>query len=215
MQSERIVSDSISSAVKEYLDKNKAELNNIAINLLKEKIFIDSREYTVEISKRNRLFPQRENSASDEEISFAKKTLEDMLNFSLFKEFSVTIENKPCYCLLKINAPGKDGLIIGKNGRNFNSLQYLLLLALEKKFHRYVPVLIDAGSYREKRIKHLKSLCSELIRFVSEKPDEKITDFLPSYERKLIHEEITPIKGISTFSIGKGPYKKVVITTLL
>jgi predicted RNA-binding protein Jag len=46
-------------------------------------------------------------------------------------------------------------------------------------------------------------------------PSEAITDFLPSYERKLLHEEIKGFDGLKTFSVGKGSYKKVVITSLL
>jgi len=116
--------------------------------------------------------------------------------------------------VIKIITADKDGLIIGKNGQNLASLQYFLSIVLNKKFRRQIPILLDVDSYINKRTSFLKNFVKTLANKVLESKTETMTDLLPSYERKIIHEEITTY-NLKSFSVGKGPYKKVVITAML
>jgi spoIIIJ-associated protein len=70
-------------------------------------------------------------------------------------------------------------------------------------------------SYREKRVAYLKTMVRAMADRARGENTEVMTDFLPSYERKLIHEELAGDSALKTFSVGKGSYKKVVITSLL
>jgi spoIIIJ-associated protein len=210
----RKTAPTVSAAVKEFLQENNACLETLSANLVQEKIFTDKREYVVELSSRSRDGSARPVPSFDEEVAYARSALEKLLDLMKFSGASVALLREDSSYILKISAGLKDGLIIGKNGQNLLALQYLISAALDKKFKRHIPVIIDVDSYREKRVAYLKSMARTMAEKARSENTEVITDFLPSYERKLIHEELTG-GGLKTFSVGKGSYKKVVITSLL
>lgn len=204
----------VSACVKEFLQENNVALDSISANLVQEKIFTDKREYTVEFHIKPRP-DSRPMPASKEEVEYARSVLERLMQLMKFTDFSVGIAQENELYLLKLAASGKDGLIIGKNGQNLLALQYLLSIALDKKFHRHLPVIVDVDSYREKRVAYLKGLVRSMADRALGEKTEVMTDFLPSYERKLIHEEVSAMDSLKTFSVGRGSYKKVIITSLL
>ncbi len=208
----RKISPTISQAVKEFMQENNITLQEINVQLLKEKVFTDKKEYVLELSIKNKIIwtPQE---ISDEEIKYATGILEKIFSFMNFKLNMETVRQNGL-TIIKIITADKDGLIIGKNGQNLAALQYFLSIALNKKFRRQIPILLDVDSYINKRTSFLKNFAKTLANKVLESKTETITDLLPSYERKIIHEEITNY-NLKSFSVGKGPYKKVVITALL
>jgi predicted RNA-binding protein Jag len=212
----RKTAPTVSACVKEYLEENNLGLDSVSMNLVQEKIFTDKKEYTVEFYVKTRP-PEgsRHQPPTGEEIDYARDVLSKLLQLMKFSGFTVDTLQDGDLRVLKISADGKDGLIIGKNGQNLLALQYLMSIALDKKFHRHLPVIIDVDSYREKRVAYLKTLVRTMADRAGSEKTEVMTDFLPSYERKLIHEEISADGGLKTFSVGKGSYKKVVITSLL
>ncbi|HRU38629.1 MAG TPA: R3H domain-containing nucleic acid-binding protein [Candidatus Goldiibacteriota bacterium] len=208
----------VSGAVREFMSENGVQLDSINASLVQEKVFTDKKEYTVELSSRTRPTVQAAAKAPAEdggEVEFARASLQKMLSLSGFSGINIAVIPENGSYILKISAGAKDGLIIGKNGQNLFALQYLITLALEKKYRRHPQIIIDIDSYREKRASFLRSSARAMAEKAVSENTEIITELLPSYERKLIHEEISSIPDVSTFSIGKGPYKKVVITSLL
>jgi spoIIIJ-associated protein len=205
----------VSAAVKEFLQENNSSLDSLSANLVQEKIFTDKKEYTVELYSKTRPADGKPAPVAMEDIEHAKSVLEKMLSLMKFSGATVEIIQENSAYILKISAGAKDGLIIGKNGQNLLALQYLMSIAMDKKFHRHLPVIIDVDSYREKRVAYLKTMIRAMADRARDENTEVMTDFLPSYERKLIHEEISAGSGLKTFSVGKGSYKKVVITSLL
>jgi len=214
MQGEMKTAQTISGAVKTFLKENGLDLNSINANLICEKIFIDKKEYTLELSKRTRSESPRE-PVTNTDIDFAKTIVQKMLSLMYFTNFTVNIRQEESLYILEINTKDKDGLLIGKNGQNLLAMQYLLSVILDRNLHKHVPVIIDVDSYREKRVLYLKALSKTLAEKAIGSNSEVITDFLPPYERKLIHEELAGIEPLKTFSVGRGIYKKVVITPLL
>ncbi len=214
MHGERKTAPAVSTAVKEYMEENNLPLESVLVNLINEKIFTDKKEYTVELLTKKKP-DTRQPPPESQDIEYAKSVLSKLLSLMRFYSFEITIDTKGTTAVLKISTPNKDGLLIGKNGQNLLALQYLLSIITDKKLKKHVPLLIDVDSYRDKRINHLRQLSKSLAEKAAENNAEVITDFLPSYERKLIHEEITSTDSLKTFSVGKGAYKKVVITPLL
>jgi spoIIIJ-associated protein len=205
----------VSAAVKEFLQENNAPLDSLSANLVQEKIFTDKKEYTVELYSKTRPADGKPAPVAMEDIEYAKSVLEKMLELMKFSGAAVNIQQEDGAYILKISAGAKDGLIIGKNGQNLLALQYLMSIAMDKQFHRHLPIIIDVDSYREKRVAYLKSMVRAMADRARGENTEVMTDFLPSYERKLIHEELSGDSALKTFSVGKGSYKKVVITSLL
>ncbi|MGD0566199.1 MAG: R3H domain-containing nucleic acid-binding protein [Candidatus Goldiibacteriota bacterium] len=215
MNGTRKTAPTVSLAVKEFLDENSITLESLSANLVGEKVFTDKREYTVECFVKNSMPARPPVEISEEDIGYAREIVVKLLSLMRFTGTAITVKNEHGAVILKISTPGKDGLLIGKNGQNIMALQYLLSVALDKNLKRHAPVIIDIDCYRDKRASYLRSLAKTMAEKALSGPSEIITDFLPSYERKLLHEEIKGFDGLKTFSIGKGSYKKVVITSLL
>lgn len=209
---------SISAAVADFLNSPEgkgSEISKISVNIISEKIFTDRHEYTVEIKSKNAHSGIRREISSFE-IETSVNIVKNLLTLCGFKSFNVTNLTDNGFLTIKISAGEKDGLLIGKEGRNITALQYLLSAAVEKKLGRPSPVIIDVNGYMEKRIKILKQAARTLANESMEKKREVTTELLPSYERRIIHEEISSkFPSLKTFSVGRGQYKKVVITPLI
>jgi spoIIIJ-associated protein len=107
--------------------------------------------------------------------------------------------------------PSDKGIIIGKRGNTLDSIQYLLTLALNKNKKRYLRVALDIENYRKKREE-------TLIRLAEKMADKakytnrlvKLEPMNPS-ERRIIHSALQKDSGVTTYSEGDEPYRRVVI----
>lgn len=109
--------------------------------------------------------------------------------------------------------PSDMGILIGKRGNTLDSLQYLLSLAINKGNGEYIKVLVDAEGYREKREETLIRLANKMAEKAKySKRPIKLEPMNP-YERRIIHYSLQNIVGITTYSEGDEPYRRVVINT--
>jgi predicted RNA-binding protein Jag len=216
MNNIRKTAATVSDAVKAYLDEANVPLESVSLNLVCEKVFTDKKEYTVECSLRPVMNPSaRPPAASDSDAAYASEIVSKLLTLMRFTGFKIDIIKQKDTVLLCVTTTGKDGLLIGKNGQNIMALQYILSNALDKNLRRHTQIIIDVDSYVDKRAAYLKNVVKTMVEKITALQPETITELLPSYERKLIHEEVKNMDNIKTFSIGRGSYKKVVITSLL
>lgn len=103
------------------------------------------------------------------------------------------------------------GIIIGKRGNTLDSIQYLLSLVINKNRDNYIKVVVDAEGYRAKREETLIRLANKMAekaKYV--KRPIKLEPMNP-YERRIIHSALQNIPGITTYSEGDEPYRRVVI----
>ncbi len=160
---------------------------------------VSSAERTKQSRKRREGIPEEE----------AKKFLDGIFKaMNLDVEVSARIENDTVY----INLDGNNmGIIIGKRGDTLDSLQYLTSLVVNKYSDDYLKVTIDTENYREKRAEALLALSERLAQKV-ERTGRKFTlEPMNPYERRIIHSNLQNNEGVTTYSIGQEPYRKVVI----
>ncbi|MCX5803064.1 MAG: protein jag [Proteobacteria bacterium] len=103
-------------------------------------------------------------------------------------------------------------ILIGKDGETLDALQYILRLAIAKRYKQGLKVLIDINGYREKRKKALTIMAKRLADRVKRTGKSLKTDPLNPYERRVIHTLFKHNKNITTKSEGEGHTKKVVIS---
>jgi spoIIIJ-associated protein len=107
----------------------------------------------------------------------------------------------------------EDGdVLIGKDGETLEALQYLLRLAIAKRFKEGLKILVDINGYREKRRKALTIMAKRLADKVKRTGRRLKTDPLNPYERRIIHTLFKNNRNITTKSEGEGHTKKVVIS---
>ncbi len=108
-----------------------------------------------------------------------------------------------------VNLDGKDmRYLIGEKGSTLNSLEYLLTSV---KTFKNIKVVIDSNNYKESREKVLRNLARKQGKKVQETGRLIKLNPMSARERKIIHEEISYMKGLKTESQGEEPKRYLVI----
>lgn len=107
---------------------------------------------------------------------------------------------------------GKDvAFIVGKHGEVLNALQYLVNIVIGRRMERQVRVTLDGNDYRRRREEALTQLASKIAAQVKERGEEAVLDALPAFERRIVHKALSEIEGVTTYSEGEEPNRRVVI----
>ncbi|OPX93914.1 MAG: R3H domain protein [Syntrophorhabdus sp. PtaU1.Bin002] len=102
-------------------------------------------------------------------------------------------------------------ILIGKDGETLEALQYLLRLAIAKRYKQGLKILVDINGYREKRKKTITIMAKRMADKVRRTGRRQKTDPLNPYERRIIHTLFKHNRNITTKSEGEGHVKKVII----
>ena len=103
------------------------------------------------------------------------------------------------------------GIIIGKRGNTLDSIQYLLSLVVNKNKENYIKVIVDSEGYRAKREETLIKLANKMAEKAKYVRRPIKLEPMNPYERRVIHSALQNTSGITTYSEGDEPYRRVVI----
>jgi spoIIIJ-associated protein len=101
--------------------------------------------------------------------------------------------------------------LIGKRGEVLNSLQYLLNTIAGTVRQTGARVVLDGQQYRTRREKVLRKLATEIADQVKARGEEAVLDALPAFERRIVHQALSEVEGVTTYSEGEEPNRRVVI----
>lgn len=108
-----------------------------------------------------------------------------------------------------VNVDGKDiRYLIGEKGSSLNAVEYLLSSV---KTLKNLKVVIDSNNYKKKREEALRDLARKKGKKVLDSGRSIKLNPMPARERKIIHEEVSFIKGLKTESVGEEPKRYLVI----
>jgi len=162
-----------------------------------------------------------DNTQLKETLKNHLDTMLGMLDVEYTVEFEeIPAENKICVNISSQN----DSLLVGYHANNLNALQHIINILINKDKHfnesegetnsqdGHQTIIIDIGGYRKNRETKLKEMAKE----VAEKAKElgKSISLYPmsSYERRIIHEAISAIDGVTSYSEGEGPERKIIVS---
>jgi spoIIIJ-associated protein len=80
-----------------------------------------------------------------------------------------------------------------------------------RKIGNGVRVTLDGNDYRLRREQTLTKLAESIAEQVLARGEEAVLDALPAFERRIVHRALGEISGISTYSEGEEPNRRVVI----
>ena len=103
------------------------------------------------------------------------------------------------------------GLLIGRRGQTLDALQYLVNVAGSRHCPGHERVILDVEGYRSRRKEALERLAARVADRVRNTGRRVRWGLMSPHERKVIHVALQQEKGITTFSEGEEPYRKVVI----
>lgn len=108
---------------------------------------------------------------------------------------------------------GQDvGALIGRRGKTLSDLQYLLNVIMRRQFATLNKMIVlDVENYRVRREKTLTQLAKNIARKVCEEGYEQAMEPMNPQERRIIHIALQDHPGVTTYSEGEEPYRKVVI----
>lgn len=104
-----------------------------------------------------------------------------------------------------------NAIIIGKNGQTLRAISTVLKAAVNATFKKRINVIIDVNHYKEDRYKKVKGIAHRIAREVIKSHIDAELDPMPNDERKVIHQYLQDMKGVTTVSIGEGNKRHLVI----
>ncbi len=102
-------------------------------------------------------------------------------------------------------------ILIGKEGKNLNSLQFLLRQALTNQTGLDIKVNLDASNYRAKKVKNFEYQIKNIVREVQKTKTDTKLDPMNSYQRRIVHALLSNFSNVTTESVGEEPNRCVVI----
>ncbi len=136
--------------------------------------------------------------------------LKEMLEFMEIEGLvEVTEDNEK----LKAEISGLNaGILIGRRGRILSDMQYLLSVIMRRQFYGLDKmVVLDVENYRARRERTLNTLARNVAKKVSKENKEQALEPMTPQERRIIHIALQEYRGVTTYSSGEEPYRKVVI----
>jgi spoIIIJ-associated protein len=126
-------------------------------------------------------------------------------------DLSVARRDEPDRVVLEMS--GTDaGILTSQRGQALDALQYLLTYMVSRKVHGKVRLMLDAEGYRSRREQSLRRLALELARQVRDSGQEAVMDALSPAERRVVHLALANEPGVTTYSEGEDPNRRVVIS---
>ena len=113
---------------------------------------------------------------------------------------------------IRIDISGPDmGPVIGRRGDTLDAIQYLTSLVLNKFSDEHLRLTIDTENYRAKRAESLERLARKMAVKVSKYHKAMTLEPMNPYERRIIHAALQDFRGVTTYSTGTEPGRRVVI----
>ncbi len=101
------------------------------------------------------------------------------------------------------------GLLIGRGGETLRNLQYILRLIIVRRIGKWINVIVDVEGYKQRRQNIVRQLARRVANRVMATGRVAHMDPMNSYERRIVHLELSKIEGITTKSSGEGKHRRV------
>ena len=105
----------------------------------------------------------------------------------------------------------KLGALIGRRGETLDAIQQLANYAVNSGADKRIRIHVDAENYRAKREQSLESLARKVAAKVAKYRRSVTLEPMNAYERHVIHSALQDVSGVTTYSIGSEPNRRVVV----
>ena len=169
--------------------------------------------------------PVKKEAPKTEEVPFVPVDLGEEVNddraqeikkflSGLLQQMEVTAEVKvylPEKGRYKVILEGQGlGAIIGRRGETLDAIQQLTSYSVNRTGSR-VRVQLDAENYRAKREQSLERLANKVAAKVVKYRRSVTLEPMNAYERHVIHTALQEVPGITTYSTGVDPNRRVIV----
>ena len=139
-------------------------------------------------------------------IAFVSGLLEHMDSAA---EVKVYEQEKGRYKVLLVGE--RLGQLIGHRGETLDAIQQLTNYAVNTGTDKRIRIQMDAENYRARREQSLESLARKVAAKVQKYRRSVTLEPMNAYERHVIHAALQDVKGVTTYSVGAEPNRRVVV----
>ena len=156
--------------------------------------------------------PQPTNgmSAADLESSACRAT-EDLLRAMGFNA-TVSARVDGDTAEVRAEVPDQSDLLLGPKGEVRQALQHLLNRMLNRGGGSRYHLQLEINDFWQQREDELRTMALGLAEQAVADGTEKLTEYLNSQERRVVHMSLREHPGVTTHAIGDGLIKKIAIT---
>ena len=104
------------------------------------------------------------------------------------------------------------GMLIGRRGDTLDAIQHLTNYSINRDATKRSRINVDAECYRAKREESLQRLARKVAGKVVRYRRNITLEPMNAYERHVIHSALQEVEGVSTFSTGTEPNRRVVVS---
>jgi spoIIIJ-associated protein len=104
------------------------------------------------------------------------------------------------------------GLLIGRYGQTLEALQELTRGAVIQRTGERSRVVVDVEDYKRRQRDRLEDRAREIADRVAKTGREEELDPMNAFERKLVHDVVASVRGVTSESRGEDPERRVVIS---
>jgi spoIIIJ-associated protein len=104
------------------------------------------------------------------------------------------------------------GALIGPRGTTLLALQELTRTVAQRRAgFNSLRILVDVNGYRRRRQEALARFAEKVAAEVRATNSSRALEPMTAADRKIVHDAVNPIAGVTTISEGEEPYRKVVL----
>ncbi len=106
---------------------------------------------------------------------------------------------------------GKHGLLLGPKARTLDAIQELTRITAQRQAPSGIRIKVDVGGYREQRREALGEFAVKAAQTAIDDGVEVVLEPMSPPDRKVVHDALNDIDGVSTRSAGQEPRRRVII----
>jgi spoIIIJ-associated protein len=112
-----------------------------------------------------------------------------------------------------VNVTGDNlGLLVGPRGATLSAVEELVRTVVQRQTGGHgVRIHVDVAGYRAKRREALSEFAQQLAERVRDEDAEQALEPMSASDRKVVHDVVAEIEGVTTTSEGEEPRRRVVI----
>lgn len=151
-------------------------------------------------------------ASSFEEASAKAKSFIDELLVKMGIAGEAFVEADPETAHVQVDIRGEDmGAVIGRRGDTLDAIQYLTSLYVNKGVEGHIRVTVNTENYRARREESLQRLARKMAGKAVRYHRNMTLEPMNPYERRIIHSALQDYTGVTTYSTGSEPNRRIVI----
>lgn len=141
-----------------------------------------------------------------------KQTIEELISKMGFTG-SVTISetNEIDSITCDITTETDSNFLIGQHGVNLQALQHLARLIVRKHIPEKIRFTLDINKYRQQKNQSIIQQAQQAAREAISQGRSVFMEPMTTYERRIVHLELSKNTEVSTESVGEGEERKIVV----